>query len=215
MEEFVERVLSDAARLRGYVRAMMVDVDAMAQRWARNKSRVIPALVGFGIPFVTAWLQFIDEDKPTTWFYVLLVLSVVLGWAAYRVPIWQSQEARERIVARSIRPPKRVRDVDPYAELGVPASSRERRDAGALPPYIPRSPYDERLHAALRDTRFALLVAPRGWGASRTALQAALHYHPDAPLVVPADAAALRTLMDLDPPWEPPGHGGSAVRLLA
>jgi tetratricopeptide (TPR) repeat protein/3',5'-cyclic AMP phosphodiesterase CpdA len=89
-------------------------------------------------------------------------------------------------------PLPKVREIDPYHDLGVFRSDiAERfRRGGKLPPYVRRD-VDDALNSALTDARdlhgpvLIVLVGPSKAGKSRTAYEACLRTFPDQPFIVP------------------------------
>jgi tetratricopeptide (TPR) repeat protein len=91
-----------------------------------------------------------------------------------------------------------VADVDPYGEVGL---SRSLYGRGERDPYVRRPWVDDALDVALREQDIVLLAGESGAAKWRCAFEAVRRTLPRARLLVPRPGtAALRELIDLDPP---------------
>jgi hypothetical protein len=153
------------------------------------------------VPLIGGGIAYLSTENRSLSLVVLLALAGVFA-AAIPGLEWHQERARAvEELRNSMHPIEPVESVDPYRSLGVEHSVRERRQNGDCPPYIERGQYDARLDDALRKHRVGLLIAPAGWGKSRSAYEAARRFDAKALLVRPSRPEALQAVLERHKEW--------------
>jgi hypothetical protein len=129
---------------------------------------------------------------------ILIIVAVALLSALVNRLVTVISRRRDARALLRVSPDKTANTVDPY-ELGIfPARNDVERDASDLPVYVERD-IDGKLRTALdQPNAVVVIVGPPLAGKSRTAFETVRSVFPDAQLLYPRTAEALRSLAESD-----------------